>query len=62
MTNLRKISINIALETLAKHKVLNISGFMASHKAELIETMKEAEKTERWTLVQNKVTQLVKEG
>jgi AAA15 family ATPase/GTPase len=59
MTNLRKISVNIAIETLAKNGVLNIQGFMSENKAELIETMKEAEKTERWTLIQDKVKELL---
>lgn len=59
MTNLRKISINIALETLAKNGVLNVEGFMHENKAELIAVMKEAEKTERWTLIQDKVKELL---
>lgn len=59
MTNLRKISINIALETLAKNKVLNVQGFMLDNKAELIETFKQAEATEHWTLIQDKVKELL---
>lgn len=59
MTNLRKISVNIAIETLAKNNVLNPAAFMHEHKAELIETMKEAEKTEHWTLIQDKVKELL---
>ena len=59
MTNLRKTSINIAVETLAKNNVLNVEGFMRENKAELIATMKEAEKTERWTLIQEKVKELL---
>lgn len=59
MTNLRKISINIVLETLAKNNVLNPTAFMRENKDELIKTMKEVEKTERWTLLQEKVKELL---
>ncbi len=59
MTNLRKISINIALETLAKNGVLNPSNFMRENKTELIKVMKEAEATEHWTLIQDKVKELI---
>lgn len=59
MTNLRKTSINIALETLAKNGVLNPTPFMQENKAELIATMKEAEATEHWTLIQDKVKELL---
>lgn len=59
MTNLRKISINIVVETLAKNGVLNIEGFMRENKAELLKVMEQAEKTERWTLIQDKVKELL---
>lgn len=59
MTNQRKTSINITLETLAKAGVLNPQGFMNENKAELIETMKEAETTERWSLIPAKVKELL---
>lgn len=59
MTNQRKISVNIAIETLAKSGVLDVSGFMSENKTALIAVMKEAEKTERWTLIQDKVKELV---
>jgi len=59
MTNLRKISVNIAIETLAKNNVLNIEGFMSENKTELIAVMKEAEATEHWSLIQDKVKELL---
>lgn len=59
MTTNRKISVNIAIETLAKHKVLDISAFMTTHRDELLETMKEAEATEHWTLIKDKVEELL---
>ena len=61
MTNLRKISVNIAIETLAKHNVINPAAFMHEHKDELLAAMKEAEATEHWTLIQDKVKELLAE-
>lgn len=60
MTKQRQISINIALKELAKHKVLNINGFMLDNKDELIKTFKEAETTEHWGLIPAKVNELLK--
>lgn len=59
MTNNRKISINITIETLTKRGIIDISGFMKENRDELIETMKEAEATERWTLIQDKVKEIL---
>lgn len=61
MTNNRKISINIAVTTLVKNKVLNPIAFLNNNKEELLPIMREAEATEHWTLIQNKVKQLLAE-
>lgn len=58
MTNQRKISINIAIETAVKCGVVFVDKFMHENKDELIKVMKEAEATERWTLIQEKVKEL----
>lgn len=59
MTRDRQISVNIAIDTLAKNKVLDISSFMSEHKVELLKVMKEAEATQHWTLIQDKVKKLI---
>ena len=59
MTNLRVTSINITLEALSKAGVLNPQAFMTRNRAELIETMKEAEATDRWSLIPAKVKELL---
>ena len=59
MTKSRIISVNIAVETAVKSGVLNVEKFMSENKTELIEVMKQAENTERWTLIQDKVKELV---
>jgi hypothetical protein len=61
MTNNRKISINIAVGVLAKNKVLNPIAFLKANKEQLLPVMKEAEATEHWTLVQDKVKELLAE-
>ena len=58
MKNQRKISVNIAIETATKCGVVFIDRFMNENKDELIKVMKEAEATERWALIQEKVKEL----
>ncbi len=60
MTNLRKTSVNIAVRTATQSGVVFVEGFMHEYKDELLPVMREAEKTENWTSIAEKVREILK--
>ena len=59
MTRERQISVNIAIDTAVKNGVVFVEQFMSNNKSELLKVMKEAETTEHWALIEDKVKELV---
>lgn len=59
MTTNRKISLNIATRIATESGVVFVGAFLQEYKDELLPVMKEAEATEHWTLIAEKVKEIL---